>query len=214
MRELRQTTERISAKIKKLADKTKAYHSSYIQNFRKKNSISNQKTQYKAAQSSLLRAIIDDEHHATNNFTSFVIKITSESNSRESILYRNFTLVFKHFQYILTSQELSINRILYQTYILSVIIDLIIYKCWMSIKKDIQYLLNVRNRSQFRSWMQDSPQTTFASTSGSLVTVNEAVVTATAASSTKTKTLQIEKILSKNIVMKHIQVHLEVQAYK
>ena len=33
LRELRQITERIAAEINKLAEKTKAYHSSYIQNF-------------------------------------------------------------------------------------------------------------------------------------------------------------------------------------
>ena len=54
----------------------------------------------------------------------------------------------------------------------------------MSFKKDIQDLLHIRARSQSRCQMGDFTQTTCAGTSGSFATVNEAIVTAMAASST------------------------------
>ena len=57
----------------------------------------------------------------------------------------------------------------------------------MSSKNDIQEFLHIRTKSQFRSQMGDSTQTSYTGT-GSLATVNEAVVTATAASSTSKPT--------------------------
>ena len=54
----------------------------------------------------------------------------------------------------------------------------------MSFKIDIQELLHIRTRSQSRSQMGESTESSCAGASGSLATVNEAVVTTTAASST------------------------------